>query len=137
MLEILDPTPVDLAQTISEGISRSNLSADVQRENFAVVHRDAAGLIGGVTASVSFSILFINNIWVEDGRRGLGVGTELMLAAEKEGQRRGARLACVDTLSSQAPEFYSKLGYLEFGRLSGETNGHPLDRIWFQKPLSL
>ena len=58
-----------------------------------------------------------------------------MRAAEDEGRRRSAKAACVDTLSSQAPGFYAKLGYEEFRRMSGEVDGAPLDRIWLRKTL--
>jgi GNAT superfamily N-acetyltransferase len=135
MLEILEPTPEEVARAISQGIARSNDASDIQRENFAIVERHDERLIGGITASVSFSVLFINNMWVEDDRRGLGIGRALMLAAETEGHRRGARTACVDTLSTQAPGFYAKLGYQEFGRVHGEAGGQAIDRIWFHKAL--
>lgn len=135
MLEILDPIPDEVTRSISDGISRSNNASAVDRENFAVVHRLGDRLIAGVTASVSFSVLFINNLWVADDQRRAGMGRKLMFAAENEGRQRGARMACVDTLTSQAPAFYAKLGYEEFGRISGEANGQPLDRIWFRKTI--
>jgi GNAT superfamily N-acetyltransferase len=136
MLEILDPTPVGVARTISEGLAEANAAHAITREDFAVVRRDEAGaLIGGVTASVSFAVLFINNLWVADPHRRRGLGRALMQAAEQEGFRRGARTAAVDTLSTQAPGFYTQLGYAEFGRLTGEADGHPLARIWLRKAL--
>jgi N-acetylglutamate synthase-like GNAT family acetyltransferase len=136
MLQILDPPPADVVNVIAEGISRHNSRDSVLRENFAIVKRGTANrLIGGVTASVSFSILFINNIWVEEGDRLTGVGRTLLIAAEAEGKKRRVKTACVDTLSTQAPEFYEKLGYLEFGRVEGEVEGLRLDRIWFRKYL--
>ncbi len=55
------------------------------------------------------------------------------MAAEEEGCRRTAVTACVDTLSTQAPGFYPKLGYVEFGRNGGRAEGRPVDRIWFRK----
>ncbi|WP_247241750.1 MULTISPECIES: hypothetical protein [Rhizobium] len=56
------------------------------------------------------------------------MGTKLMAAAE-EGRRRAAVVACVDTLSTQAPSFYPKLGYIEFGRIGGYAEGRPIDRM--------
>ena len=41
-----------------------------------------------------------------------------MKAAEKEARRRGIKRAWVDTFSFQAPAFYRKLGYHQFGRLN-------------------
>ncbi len=136
MLQVLDPPPADVVAAIADGISRHNSRDSVLRENFAIVKRgDSGRLMGGVTASVSFSVLFINNIWVEESDRLTGVGRELMMAAEEEGRERQAKAACVDTLSTQAPEFYEKLGYAEFARVEGEIEGQRLDRIWLRKYL--
>ena len=136
MIQIFRPAPADVVHAIAEGISRHNSRDSVLRENFAIVkRRNEDRLVGGVTASVSFAVLFINNIWVEEGDRLKGVGRELMIAAEDEGKKRRAKTACVDSLSTQAPVFYEKLGYVEFGRVEGELNGRQLDRIWFRKRL--
>lgn len=136
MLKILEPIPDHVAQCISLGIARSNEACAVHRENFAIVlGMDDEVFGGGVTASVSFAVLFINNLWVAEAHRRSGEGRRLMFAAEDEGRRRGAKIACVDTLSSQAPDFYAKLGYEEFARVRGENGGQPLHRIWLQKIL--
>jgi ribosomal protein S18 acetylase RimI-like enzyme len=135
MLKLLDPTPAELARKIAEGIVQGNEASSIGREDFAFTCQSAGGLAGGVTASVSFSVLFINNIWVAREHRRSGLGRSLLSAAEREGFRRGARVGCVDTLSSQAPAFYEKLGYREFGRVRGDVDGQAIDRIWLSKPL--
>ena len=136
MLQMLEPPPPDVIKAIADGISRHNRSESVLREDFAIVKQSKADhLVGGVTASVSFAVLFINNIWVEKAERLRGIGRQLMTAAEDEARKRYAKTACVDTLSTQAPEFYERLGYVEFGRVEGEVEGRRLDRIWFRKSL--
>jgi ribosomal protein S18 acetylase RimI-like enzyme len=72
-------------------------------------------------------------LWVAETYRGRGWGKSLMEAAEKEARRRGVRNAYVDTFSFQAPEFYRKLGYREFGRLDDFPTGHR--RSWLTKAL--
>ncbi|WP_049736272.1 GNAT family N-acetyltransferase [Rhizobium ecuadorense] len=136
MFETLDPVPAEIANAISDGISAFNESAEIRREAFAIIWRENGRLLGGITASVSFSVLFIGNLWVAQSQRLGGTGTKLMAAAEEEGRRRAAVTACVDTLSTQAPAFYPKLGYVEFGRIGGRAEGRPVDRIWFRKELS-
>ncbi len=123
MFETLDPVPSEIATAISDGLNAFNESAEIRREAFAIVWRENGGLIAGITASVSFSVLFIGNLWVAKSLRLGGIGTKLMAAAEEEGRRRAAVAACVDTLSTQAPDFYPKLGYVEFGRISGRAGG--------------
>jgi GNAT superfamily N-acetyltransferase len=76
--------------------------------------------------------LFIRYLWVHAGLRRSGVGRELMQQAERQARAFGCHSAWVDTFSFQAPDFYAKLGYREFGRLD-----YPPDhqRIFFQKQL--
>ncbi|API54612.1 GNAT family N-acetyltransferase [Rhizobium leguminosarum] len=134
MFETLDPVPSEIATAISDGLNAFNESAEIRREAFAIVWRENGWLIAGITASVSFSVLFIGNLWVAQSLRLSGIGRKLMAAAEEEGRRRAAVMACVDTLSTQAPDFYPKLGL--FGRVSGHAGGRPIDRIWFRKEFS-
>ncbi|WP_244445726.1 GNAT family N-acetyltransferase [Devosia sp. LC5] len=135
MLEILSPPPVNIVSVISQGIARENEVSSIARYDFAIVERDGEAFVGGITASISFAVLFINNIWVDGHARGRGVGRSLIAAAEAEGLRLGAETSCVDTLTTQAPAFYLRLGYLEFGRLEGWVEAKAVDRIWFKRQL--
>jgi hypothetical protein len=56
-----------------------------------------------------------------------------MFAAEAEAVRRGCKHARLDTFSFQALGFYQKLGYIEFGRLSGHSGC--FDRHFLYKAL--
>ena len=60
----------------------------------------------------------------DERHRKLGYATTLMLAAEAEARRRGCKQVIVDTFSFQAPEFYKKLHYREFGLLNDFPAGH-------------
>ncbi|WP_137150567.1 GNAT family N-acetyltransferase [Devosia sp. FKR38] len=135
MLEVTSPPPPGIVSLISQGIARENELSSVARHDFAIVEREGDAIIGGVTASISFAVLFINNIWVDGHARGRGVGRALVAAAEAEAVRLGAKTGCVDTLTTQAPGFYSSLGYAEFGRLEGWVDGKAVDRIWFRRRL--
>ena len=77
--------------------------------------------------------MFIALFWVDEKFRGRGFGSKIMQTAEKEACRRGVKNVYVDTFSFQAPRFYKKLGYREFGRLKGFPAGHM--RIWLSKAL--
>ena len=76
--------------------------------------------------------MFIKYLWVHGSWRRGGIGRTLMREAERRAAALGCRYAWVDTFSFQAPEFYKKLGYREFGRLDYAPEHH---RIFLQKPL--
>ncbi len=56
-----------------------------------------------------------------------------MDAAEREAVARGCRQAVVDTHSFQAPDFYSRLGYVRCGLAEDWPLGY--QQIYFQKRL--
>jgi hypothetical protein len=72
MLEVTSPPPPNIVSLISQGIAKENELSSVARYDFVVVEREGDAIVGGVTASVSFAVLFINNIWVDDNVRNVG-----------------------------------------------------------------
>jgi GNAT superfamily N-acetyltransferase len=99
----------------------------------AVTVRDRGKIVGGVVAETFFGWMFVNMLWVSEAHRGQGWGRSLMEAAEAEARKRGVRNVYLDSFSFQAPKFYAKLGYREFGRLNGFPSGH--SRHWMTKAL--
>jgi GNAT superfamily N-acetyltransferase len=79
---------------------------------------------GGVIGSTYWDWLYIDLMWVREDMRGLGFGQRLLNLAEDKARERGARHAYLDTFSFQAPDFYRKSGYHEFGRLADFPAGH-------------
>ncbi len=84
-------------------------------------------LVGGLvgrTHAIPFW-LEITVLWIDDVVRGQGLGRWLVEQAEQEARRRGCRFARVATSDYQAPHFYMKLGYAQYGLLEdcppGET----------------
>lgn len=118
-LEMQDPP----GEGIAEGL-RACLLADAERKmaagndrrHWAWVARDGeARLIGGLTAELSWSWLYVRLLWVNEPWRGLGIGEALMRAAEDRAAAAGAIGALVDTADFQAPGFYQRLSYTVFG----------------------
>jgi GNAT superfamily N-acetyltransferase len=103
------------------------------RRAFAVTIRDKRKIVGGVVAETFFGWMFVNMLWVSGPHRGRGLGRSLMEAAEAEARKRGVRNVYLDSFSFQAPKFYLKLGYREFGRLNDFPSGH--SRHWLTKAL--
>jgi GNAT superfamily N-acetyltransferase len=98
----------------------------------ALVRGPGGELRAGLDGFTYAGCLFIRYLWVHAELRRSGVGRELMAAAEHQAHSLGCHSAWVDTFSFQAPGFYAKLGYREFGRLD-----YPPDhqRIFLQKQL--
>jgi GNAT superfamily N-acetyltransferase len=97
-----------------------------------IVARDEAGAVqGGARYLTALEWLFVNWLWVAEPYRRSGEGSRLMNAVEAEARKAGCRGAYLDTFSFQAPKFYQKLGYSEFGRIADFPAG--FDRIWFMK----
>ncbi|CAD6563015.1 GNAT family N-acetyltransferase [Paraburkholderia sabiae] len=87
--------------------------------------RDGNGsIVGGLTAKTCWDYLEIQFLWVDESHRANGLASDLMKTAEREAANRGCKHVFLDTLSFQAPGFYEKLGYSEFGRLEGFNGRH-------------
>ena len=96
------------------------------------VREPGGDIAAGLAGSTYGDWLFVHDLWVRADLRRRGIGQELLRRAEARARERGCHSAWLDTFSFQAPEFYPKFGYREFGRLD-----YPPDqqRIFFQKRL--
>jgi GNAT superfamily N-acetyltransferase len=99
-----------------------------------IIGRDEEKVVqASVRFVLAFDWLFVNWLWVADAYRKHGIGSQLMARADAAAQERGCHGAYLDTFTFQAPKFYERLGYREFGRLNDFPPGH--SRIWFSKAL--
>lgn len=114
-------------EIIGGGISAFNteMAGDDHGKNLCFVLEDPKGkVLGGVIGMTYWNWLFINLMWLPEELRGKGYGQQLLEKAEEEGRKRGAQYSYLDTFSFQAPGFYQKFGYQEFGRLEDFPPGH-------------
>jgi len=89
--------------------------------------RDEEGRIaGGVQGMLWGRSLHIDVLWVDEHRRGEGLGTKLMAAIENYGLEHGHPQVFLETASFQALPFYQRLGYQVFGELPEITAGHSM-----------
>ena len=89
--------------------------------------------VGGLWGRTELGLLFLDMFHLPDGARGRSQGGRLLLAVEAEAKRRGCKRAVVETSSFQAPGFYERHGYVEFGRVEFGLPGHA--RIFLRKTL--
>lgn len=90
-------------------------------------------IVGGLTGKTFWNWLHVEYLWVHDSERKNGIGTQLMLAAEKEAISRVCLGSTLDTFSFQALDFYKGLGYTVVGSLDGYSGVH--QRHYLKKQL--
>jgi GNAT superfamily N-acetyltransferase len=123
-------------QRVRNGLEAYNrsIAGDDRVQPLTVFLRDAEGVVvGGLLGNTYWGWLAIEIFWIDERARGHGHGTAMLRAAEDEARRRGCRFAHVDTQSFQAPAFYERHGYVEWGRLDELPVGHA--RIYLRKAL--
>ena len=112
---------------IGGGISEFNKdqAGDDNGQNLCFVLKSGNGdVVGGVIGATFWDWLYVDLMWIKEDLRLQGYGHRLLMMAEDEGRKRGAKKAYLDTFSFQAPEFYKKYGYEVFGELSDFPAGH-------------
>ena len=130
----VDPVPDDV-QYLEDRIYEFNSSATgiADGELLAFFVRERDRIVAGICGNTWGGTCEVRQFWVEESRRHCGLGTKLFQAAEREAQRRGCTQIVLTTFSFQAPAFYRKLGYREFGKLDNFPAGQK--RIWMTKAL--
>jgi ribosomal protein S18 acetylase RimI-like enzyme len=120
---------------IGRALRAYNLAAGGRPDyrTLALTIRDKGRIVGGLVAETYWGWMYVNVLWVAEHHRGKGWGQSLLRKAEAEARKRGVRNIFLDSFTFQAPKFYAKLGYREFGRLKEFPAGS--DRIWMTKAL--
>ena len=124
-------------EAILKPLSAYNLShtGNMAFETVGILLRDPAtqDVVGGLYGKISYGWLFIELLSIPDQMRTQGTGSRLMRAAEDLARERQCAGIWLDTFSFQAPGFYRKLGFSEFGHIADYPAGH--QRHFFQKRL--
>jgi ribosomal protein S18 acetylase RimI-like enzyme len=127
----------DTAKAVQQGLEAFNreiIGMEIVVAPLILAVRDENGkLCGGIVARTYTDSLYFDTVWVDQALRGAGHGRAMMMKAEDEGRRRGARHAWLATLSWQARPFYEKLGYRVFGEIPLLDGKHT--RYFMQKQL--
>lgn len=99
-------------------------------ETFSIFIKDRDQKVwGGIIVSYLWNGMEIQTLWVDESLRNQGWGQKLLLAAETEAVKRGCTISYTNTFSWQAPEFYLKLGYTQYGKLDGFPEGSCLSYL--------
>jgi GNAT superfamily N-acetyltransferase len=90
-------------------------------------------VIGGLYGDVFHGWLFIELLAIPEQARGQGTGSRLMKMAEEVARDRGCVGIWLDTFDFQAPAFYERHGFTQFGHLDNFPVAH--QRFFYQKRL--
>lgn len=102
-------------------------------EHLLIEARDGDDYLGGLHARCGVDWVYVELLAVAEAARGRGVGRRLLEAVEAEGRARDMTGVWLDTFTFQAPGFYRKMGYEEFGRIEDYPKGQA--RVFFTKRL--
>ena len=83
-------------------------------------------VVSGVLAyAVMWDILYVDTVWTKEDYRGQGIASKLLNEVENRAAKMGCKTSHLSTYSFQAPVFYEKLGYTQFGEIDyGYTKEH-------------
>ncbi|TAL59355.1 MAG: N-acetyltransferase [Legionella sp.] len=91
-------------------------------KNYVIKENDL--IIAGINSDIYYwGILYVEVLFVHDGYRGKGLGSQLLAQVEADAKEMGARMAHLDTFDFQAKDFYLKHGYEIFGTLKDFPEG--------------
>ncbi|HET7489988.1 MAG TPA: GNAT family N-acetyltransferase [Acidimicrobiales bacterium] len=129
-----DPDPRDL-EVLETRIRREASTAMGlgDERDLAIFVREGGEIVAGISGWTWGDCCELQSLWVAPHRRGQGLATRLMLAAEAAAAARGCRQTVHFTYAFQAQALYEKLGYELVGRVRGFPTG--TDALWYRKEL--
>lgn len=96
------------------------------------VRNEGGTIMAGLVGSTYARWLFVENLWVHADLRRRGIGSGLLVLAERRGLERGCHSALLDTFSFQGPAFYPRFGYRLYAALDYPPHHR---RFFLWKPL--
>ncbi len=135
ILTVTDAPSPEASALISRGLDQHNRDQvdawDGRPLAVLVCDPGSGAVLGGLTGRTSLGLVFIDLVYLPAALRGRGYGTRILQEAEAEARRRGCRGGVLYTITFQAPEFYARHGWEEFGRVECDPPGTA--RVFFRK----
>ena len=125
----------DLVDRLDDEIYAFNAATTGMRDGrlLSIRATDDGELAGGLSGWTWGGCGYVHLLWVAQDRRGQGVGTALLTAAEKEMVARDCRVVLLATHSFQAPSFYRRHGYTQVAEVADYPVGY--SQVHFRKDL--
>ena len=136
-LEVCEDSDAAQLLLIEEGLNEFNdlMTGINDRKPLSVLVRSTrtGNVLGGMQGRSSLGLLFIDLFYLPPELRKMGIGSDILHRFEDEGRKRGCSAAFLYTISFQAPDFYKKYGWEEFGRIDCQPEG--TSRVFMKKSL--
>ena len=136
-LLLTDAPDREARRIIDDGLSGHNVEHagywDTRPLAVLVQDPESGRTLGGLLGRTSLGLLFVDLVFLPAALRGRDIGSRILRMAEEEALRRGCRAAVLYTISFQAPGFYERHGWREFGRIDCDPPGTA--RVFMTKTL--
>jgi GNAT superfamily N-acetyltransferase len=131
-----DPDPC-LETVLESGLAEYNAAQTGVRDwralAVAVQDPDTGEPVGGLLGRTTLGLFFLDLLYLPEHLRRSGIGSRALRMAEEEAVRRGCRAAMLITINIQAPDFYARHGWEEFGRVASMPG---VERVFMRKTLA-
>lgn len=127
-----DPSDIEVleAEIRREAAGATGLADEVE---LAIFVRDQGRIVAGISGWTWGDCCEMQHLWVEPSRRGRGLASRLIAAAEAEAAARGCRQMVHFTYDFQAQALYEQRGFELVGRVENFPSG--TDVLWYRKLL--
>jgi len=137
VLTLTDNPDPRLEQVLDAGLAEYNATQTGVRDGralaVAVNDPDTGAPVGGLVGRTTLGLFFLDLFYLPEHLRHSGVGSRALRMAEEEAIRRGCRAGALITMNIQAPEFYARHGWEEFGRVASMPG---VERVFMRKTLA-
>lgn len=138
VLALTDQPTHDDETIIGQGLSDFNEQQTGYRDSRPLAallkHPITGATLGGMAGRTSYGLLFIDLVYLPADQRGQDAGSRLLAMMEREAIVRGCKAGFLLTITFQAPGFYQRHGWAEFGRIACDPAGTA--RVFMTKTLT-
>ena len=134
-IEFVADAAEEQAREVDRGLDEYNAGfvPDGSAAPVRAVFLESGSTVAGLNGVAYWRKVHVSILWVHPNHRSKGLGSRLMSWVEERGRELGCVSVVVDTMSFQAPDFYVRLGYRQFGLSEGYEGG--ASRYYFEKKL--
>ncbi len=108
-------------RVVADGVLRHgrSVAAAGQATPIACLLRQESEIVAGAAGRTEFGRLFVEYLWVAEGYRQQGLGTEALARLEEAARDRGCRDAVIETLDDRVAGLYRRQGYEQLAYIPG------------------